>query len=190
MGDHDCVPATKGRSDKIEEQVSLLEHRNAYQGDAGCIYWHHHTAQQSETRLEPTWTAKSKVGGKSEIPTIRPLWNIGGGTFWKTTPYHLFKGTFKWISTKSDFYRTAIHLNNKSLFLKWFGCWAHLSLLVKMLICIVEFFVNNRMLSIVNIIVITTLASLYNVWEFMEQFLRWNISKYLFLSITTPRYST
>ena len=83
MGDHDCLSALEGDAGQVNEQTGIFEHCDAHKGHAGCIYRHHHLAEQSETRMEPARTAKSEVVGKSKIPTTRPLRYTDGGYFLK-----------------------------------------------------------------------------------------------------------
>ena len=114
MGDHDCLSALESDTSQVNEQTGIFEHSDAHKSDIGCIYRHHHTAELSETRLEPARTAKSKVGGKSKIPTTRPLRCTRGGYFLKREKIGLFKGFLRQIMINSDFYRTAINNNNRA----------------------------------------------------------------------------
>ena len=66
MGDHDCLSVLESDASQVNELIGILEHRDSNQGDAWCIYRHHHPAELSETRLDPTWTVKSKVVDKSK----------------------------------------------------------------------------------------------------------------------------
>ena len=81
MGDHDCLPLIEGYAGKSQEQTGLLEYRDAYQSNFGCIYRPHYAAQLSETRLEPAGTTASEMVSKSEYPTIGAISHIGGVTF-------------------------------------------------------------------------------------------------------------
>ena len=81
MGDHDCLPLIEGYADKSQKQAGLLEYRDAYQGDSGCIYRPHYSAQLSETRLELAGTTASEVGSVSEYTTIGTFPYVGGVTF-------------------------------------------------------------------------------------------------------------
>ena len=71
MSDHDCLPLIEGYADKSQKQTGLLEYRDAYQGNSGCIYRPHYAAQQSETRQEPARTTTGEVGSMSEYTAIR-----------------------------------------------------------------------------------------------------------------------
>ena len=81
MGDHDCLPLIEGYAGKSQKQTGLLEYRDAYQGNSGCIYRPHYTAQLSETRLEPARTTASEMGSVSEYTTIGAFSYVGGVTF-------------------------------------------------------------------------------------------------------------
>ena len=81
MGDHDCLPLTEGYADKSQKQTGLLEYRDAYQSNSGCIYRPHYATQLSETRLEPAGTTASEVGSVSKYTTIGAFSYVGGGTF-------------------------------------------------------------------------------------------------------------
>ena len=81
MGDHDSLPPVAGYADKSQKQTGLLEYRDAYKGDIGCVHRPRYAAQLSETRLEPAGTTASEVVSKSEYSTIGTFPHIGGVTF-------------------------------------------------------------------------------------------------------------
>ena len=81
MGDHDGLPPVASYADKSQKQTGLLEYRDAYQGNSGCIYRPHYAAQLSETRLEPAGTTTGEVGSMSEYTTIGAFSYVGGVTF-------------------------------------------------------------------------------------------------------------
>ena len=81
MGDHDCLPLIEGYAGKSQKQTGLLEYRDAYQGNSGCIYRPHYAAQLSETRLEPAGSTASEMGSVSEYTTIGAFSYVGGVTF-------------------------------------------------------------------------------------------------------------
>ena len=81
MGDHDGLPPVASYADKSQKQTSLLEYRDAYQGNSGCIYRPHYAAQLSETRLEPAGSTASEMGSVSEYTTIGAFSYVGGVTF-------------------------------------------------------------------------------------------------------------
>jgi len=83
MGDHDCQPLIEDYADKSQKQAGLLEYRDAYQGNSGCIYRPLYAAQLSETRLEPAGTTTGEVGSMSEYITIGVFPYVGGITLFE-----------------------------------------------------------------------------------------------------------